>query len=129
VSTHRSLLGALALWATLCVVLLACRGLSGTPVGAEPGNGPARTSLGWEIPPTATAPAAPAAPLPELPAAEPPSAAESGPDPELGHVGMPLRQRRTAWTALVPSWPSDALRRQRLEPSLRLNPGHAPPHA
>nr|WP_257018789.1 hypothetical protein [Stenotrophomonas sp. JAI102] len=114
------------MWATLCVVLLACRGLSGTPVGAEPGNAPAKTSLAWDLSPTATAPDTP---LPELPAAEPLPAAESGPDPELSHVGMPLRQRRTAWTALVPLWPSDALRRQRLEPSLRLNPGHAPPHA
>ncbi|WP_369349709.1 hypothetical protein [Stenotrophomonas sp. JAG2] len=125
-SAHRSLLGALALWATLCVVLLACRGLSGTQVGAEPGNAPARTSLAWDLSPTATAPDTP---LPELPAAEPLSATESGPDPELGHVGLPLRQRRTAWTALAPLWPSDALRRQRLEPSLRLNPGHAPPYA
>jgi len=98
----------------------------GAQRGAEPGKAPARTALAWDISPTATAPAMP---VPELPAAEPPSAAESGPDPELGHVGVPLRQRRTFWTTLVPLWPSDALRRQRLEPSLRLNPGHAPPHA
>lgn len=31
--------------------------------------------------------------------------------------------------AHVPLWPTDALRWQPLEPSLRLNPGHAPPDA
>jgi hypothetical protein len=40
---------------------------------------------------------------------------------------LPAGSYRTPWVAVVPLWPSDALQWQRLDPSLRLNRGHAPP--
>jgi len=127
VSANRSALGIAALWATFCVVLLACGWL-----GAGTGNA-------GSLPAAGTAPAllstgsdeacAPTAPAPERPAAEPSLTAETGPDPEPSPPALPARAHRAPWVAVVPLWRSDALRWQRLEPSLRLNPGHAPPHA
>ncbi|MCF7749666.1 hypothetical protein KQ945_02825 [Bacillus subtilis subsp. subtilis] len=129
-SVTRSAIGVAALWATLCVVLLAAGWLSAgrtgmvsaSPLAAMTGltigandNGPSQTQ--------------PPAPCPEAPASEPNAAAEGCADPEASAAGVRLRLRRTAWVATVPLWPADALRWQRMEPALRLNPGHAPPHA
>jgi len=69
------------------------------------------------------------APCPDPPASELSAATEGGTDPDTSTHGVPLRLRRTPGVAVVPLWPADALRWQRMEPSLRLNPGHAPPHA
>ncbi|WMJ68155.1 hypothetical protein [Stenotrophomonas sp. 24(2023)] len=53
--------------------------------------------------------------------------------PADGDAGTPPVAARavpcTRWVAHVAPWPADALRWHRLEPSLRLNPGHAPPAA
>lgn len=130
-STNRSALGIAALWATLCVVLLACGWLSAGSTGSAgrslaAGQAPAIADAGSTL--WATAPTAPA-PVPELPFAEPSLTAETGPDPEACHPAVLPRLRRVPWVARVPLWRSDALRWQRLEPSLRLNPGHAPPYA
>ncbi|MER2178841.1 MAG: hypothetical protein ABS955_14390 [Stenotrophomonas maltophilia] len=130
-SANRSALGIAALWATLCVVLLACGWLSAGSTGnagrsPAAGQAPATGDAGSTL--RATAPTAPA-PAPELPFAEPSLTAETGPDPEASHPAVLRRLRRAPWVALVPLWRADALRWQRLEPSLRLNPGHAPPYA
>lgn len=127
-SANRSALGLAALWATFCVVLLACGWLTGGGAGnAGPAPAAAHTAglLGADSARQASAPSTPA---PELPA-EPTLAAETGADPEPSPPAVLTQLRRTPWVAVVPLWPSDALRWQRLEPSLRLNPGHAPPHA
>jgi hypothetical protein len=123
VSANRAIVGALALWATLCVVLLACVS-----------HGPARdtqTLIGAQLHAavvgTLNLPPAPA-PAPEMPASEA-AAADTSVDTEFASPLPAARLRRTAWMARVPLWPADALRWQRLEPSLRLNPGHAPPYA
>ena len=132
-SANRSVLGIAALWATLCVVLLACGWLSAGGTGnaarsTATGQTPAIADTGSTL--RVTAPTAPApAPAPELPFAEPSLTAEIGPDPEAAHPAVLPRLRRAPWVALVPLWRADALRWQRLEPSLRLNPGHAPPCA
>ena len=127
-SANRSALGIAALWATFCVVLLACGWLTAdvtgsagmTRAGAEASSSPGADR--------ARQASAPSTPAPELPA-EPSLMVEAGADPEPSQPATPPRMRRTPWVAAVPLWPSDALRRQRLEPSLRLNPGHAPPGA
>lgn len=130
VSATRSAVGVAALWATLCVVLLAAGWLSdaraGVPLAPQAAALPVMALSPADAP--AAMPQAPA-PCPEPPASEPPSATEGGTDPDTSAHGMTLRLRRTAWVAVVPLWPADALRWQRMEPSLRLNPGHAPPHA
>ncbi|MEG2803639.1 hypothetical protein [Stenotrophomonas sp.] len=129
-SSSRSAIGIAALWATLCVVLLAAgwlkpgalaphQALADATLAAEPAQAQGATS----------APTLPSAPAPEIPASEPGAAAEGGADPHADPATVTLRLRRTAWVAVVPLWPADALAWQRMEPSLRLNPGHAPPHA
>lgn len=130
-SANRSVLGIAALWATFCVVLLACGWLSAGSsgnAGRSPATGqtPAIVDAGSTL--RVTAPTAPT-PAPELPFAEPSLTAETGPDPEAGHPAVLPRLSRGPWVARVPLWRADALRWQRLEPSLRLNPGHAPPYA
>lgn len=130
-SANRSALGIAALWATFCVVLLACGWLSAGASGStdvHPAGGHSSALLDAVSARQASAPSAPSAPA-ELPAAEPSLTVESGPDPEPGHHAALPRLRRAPWVAVVPLWSSDALRWQRLEPSLRLNPGHAPPYA
>jgi hypothetical protein len=120
--------GVLALWATLCVALLAC---------AMPGvERPAAVSIGGMhaqvegLKRGVAHAGAPSAPAPDLPASDVPFSAETGADPEpQGPAGSIALLRRTAWVARVPLWPADALHWQRLEPALRLNPGHAPPLA
>ncbi len=129
-SATRSALGVAALWATLCVVLLAAGWLSGTRASVPLAH-PATTLSMLALAPVdaaATLPQAPA-PCPEPPASELSAATEGGTDPDTSTHGVTLRLRRTPWVAVVPLWPADALRWQRMEPSLRLNPGHAPPHA
>ncbi|WP_421568646.1 hypothetical protein [Stenotrophomonas sp. PD6] len=120
-SANRAIVGALALWATLCVVLLACVS-----------HGPARDThalIGAQLhAPVAGTLTLPPVPAPEMPAPET-AAADTCPDTESPSPLPAARVRRTAWVARVPLWPADALRWQRLEPSLRLNPGHAPPYA
>ena len=130
-SANRTARGLAALWATFCVVLLACGWLSAGSsgnAGRSPvaGQTPAIVDAGSML--RVTAPTAPA-PAPELPFAEPSLTAETGPDAEAGHPAVLPRLRRAPWVARVPLWRADALRWQRLEPSLRLNPGHAPPYA
>ena len=122
-------LGVFALWATLCVVLLACA----WPGAARNATGNASPGLIDVVSAPLHAasvgtPSLPSPPAPELPAAEPP-AIDTASDAETAPHAAPSRLLRRAWVAVVPLWPSDALRWQRLEPSLRLNPGHAPPQA
>lgn len=122
-------LGVLALWAALCVVLLACA----WPGAARNATGNASPGLIVTVsaPPHAVSvgtPSLPPAPAPEVPAAESP-AIDTASDAETASHSAPSRLPRRAWVAVVPLWPSDALRWQRLEPALRLNPGHAPPQA
>lgn len=129
-SATRYALGVAALWATLCVVLLAAGWLSGARASVPLAN-PATTLSMLALAPVdaaATLPQAPA-PCPEPPASEQAAATEGGADPDTSAAGVTLRLRRTAWVAVVPLWPADALLWQRMEPSLRLNPGHAPPYA
>lgn len=129
-SATRSALGVAALWATLCVVLLAAGWLSGARASV-PLVHPATTLSMLALAPVdaaATLPQAPA-PCPEPPASEQAAATEGGADPDTSAAGVTLRLRRAAWVAVMPLWPADALRWQRMEPSLRLNPGHAPPYA
>lgn len=129
-SATRSALGVAALWATLCVVLLAADWLSGARASvplAPPAVALSVLALA-PVDAAATLPQAPA-PCPEPPASEQVAATEGGADPDTSAAGVTLRLRRTAWVAVVPLWPADALRWQRMEPSLRLNPGHAPPYA
>lgn len=128
-SANRSALGIAALWATFCVVLLACGWLSAgasSRTDFSPAAGHSPSLLDADAARHACAPSTPA---PELPAAEPSLKGETGPDPEASHPAVLPRGRRAPWVAVVPLWRSDALRWQRLEPSLRLNPGHAPPYA
>jgi hypothetical protein len=130
VSATRSALGVAALWATLCVVLLAAGWLSGARASvslAPPAVALSVLALA-PVDATTTLPQTPA-PCPEPPASEQAAATEGGADPDTSAAGVTLRLRRPAWVAVVPLWPADALRWQRMEPSLRLNPGHAPPHA
>jgi hypothetical protein len=130
VSATRSALGVAALWATLCVVLLAAGWLSGARASvplAPPAVALSVLALA-PVDAAATLPQAPA-PCPEPPASEQAAATEGGADPDTSAAGVTLRLRRAAWVAVVPLWPADALRWQRMEPSLRLNPGHAPPYA
>ncbi len=128
-SANRSALCIAALWATLCVVLLACGWLSAGATGSTTFNPAAGHSPASLDAVSARQASAPSAPAPELPGAEPSLTTEPGPDPEASHTAVLPRLRRTPWVAVVPLWRSDALRWQRLEPSLRLNPGHAPPYA
>lgn len=128
-SANRSALGIAGLWATFCVVLLACGWLSVGATGSSTFNPAAGYSPASLDAVSARQASAPSTPVPELPAAEPSLTAETGPDPEASHAAVLPRLRRAPWVAVVPLWRSDALRWQRLEPSLRLNPGHAPPYA
>ncbi|MGH8039504.1 MAG: hypothetical protein ACREPC_11680 [Stenotrophomonas sp.] len=120
-SANRAIVGALALWATLCVVLLACAT-----------HGPARDThalIGVQLHAAVAGTLnLPPAPAPEMPVSDP-AAADTSVDTESPSPLPAARLRRTAWVARVPLWSADALRWQRLEPSLRLNPGHAPPYA
>lgn len=125
-SANRSAIGVVALWATFCVVLLAAPWLSGGY----------RLDVTAVIGPSHAASAAsdsrskrPPAPGPGAPVAEAKAAANSAGDPDATAIHLTLRPCRTAWVARVPLWPADALHRQRMEPALRLNPGHAPPYA
>lgn len=130
VSATRSALGVAALWATLCVVLLAAGWLSTGRAGSTSASPTAATTaLAISASDAAHGPSQPSAPCPEAPASEPGPAAESSADPEPAAASVTARLRRTAWVAVVPLWPADALRWQRMEPALRLNPGHAPPYA
>lgn len=53
---------------------------------------------------------------------------EAPADSEAGDAqDMPAGRCHGHWIAQVALWPADALRRHPTEPSLRLNPGHAPP--
>lgn len=54
---------------------------------------------------------------------------ETGGDADSDSTAIRRASHRTPWIARVPLWRADALRWQRLEPALRLNPGHAPPYA
>lgn len=126
-SANRSALGLAALWATFCVVLLACGWLTAGGAGTAGPAAAAAHTAGLLSADSARQASAPSTPAPELPA-EPTLAAETGADPEPSAPAVLAQLRRTPWVAVVPLWPSDALRWQRLEPSLRLNPGHAPPH-
>lgn len=126
-SANRSAVGVVALWATFCVVLLAAAWLSGghrssaaEAIGPSHASSATASDSRLKLPP---------APCPEAPVAETKAAAESAADPEATAGHLRLRPRRAAWVARVPLWPADALRWQRMEPALRLNPGHAPPYA
>ncbi|MGB9101104.1 MAG: hypothetical protein WCC51_10780 [Stenotrophomonas indicatrix] len=72
-----------------------------------------------------------AAPLPAPSSDECPHHAVPAPEPPLdGEGSTPCAgdaPPRAALVAHIPLWHSDALRWQRHDPSLRLNPGHAPP--
>lgn len=72
-----------------------------------------------------------AAPLPAPSSDECPHHAVPAPEPPLdgesGTLCTGAAPPRAALVAHVPLWHSDALRWQRHDPSLRLNPGHAPP--
>jgi hypothetical protein len=130
VSATRYALGVAALWATLCVVLLAAGWLSGARAGIPLVPQASALSAMALSPDNAAVPLPQApAPCPEPPASELSAATEGGTDPDTSTHGVTLRLRRTPWVAVVPLSPADALRWQRMEPSLRLNPGHAPPHA
>lgn len=130
VSAIRYALGVAALWATLCVVLLAAGWLSGARAGIPLVPQASALSAMALSPDNAAVPLPQApAPCPDPPASELSAATEGGTDPDTSTHGVPLRLRRTPGVAVVPLWPADALRWQRMEPSLRLNPGHAPPHA
>lgn len=128
-SATRSAIGVVALWATFCVVLLAAgwlgAGRSGT---ASTGTGPVLALLQATGADGDGRLKSPPAPCPEAPVTDT-KAAEHGADPETSTAQPTLRLRRPAWVAVVPLWPADALRWQRMEPALRLNPGHAPPDA
>lgn len=71
------------------------------------------------------------APLPAPSSDECPHHAAPAPEPPLDGEGSTpctgAAPPRAALVAHVPLWHSDALRWQRHDPSLRLNPGHAPP--
>lgn len=128
-SANRSALGIAALLATFCVVLLACGWLSTGGAGNAGLTLTAGHATALQDAGSARQASAPSAPAPELPTAEPSLKGETGPDPESCHTTVVARLPRAPWVAVVPLWRADALRRQRLEPSLRLNPGHAPPYA
>jgi hypothetical protein len=123
----RSAIGVAALWATFCVVLLAAGWLSGGQTDARPGPASHALALLADAADSRSGPALPA-PAPEAPAGEP-SVLEAGADPESSPDAVSPRLRRSAWVAVVPRWPAGALAWQRMEPALRLNPGHAPPRA
>lgn len=120
-SANRVLFGAFALWATLCVVLLACAGTGKARV-SQPPTGAQFQAL------VTSGPGQPLAPSPDLPATET-AAPDHATDTDSASAPASASSGRGAWVAKVPLWPSDALRWHRLEPSLRLNPGHAPPRA
>ncbi len=130
VSLARSAIGVVALWATFCVVLLAAGWLS-TGAAASVQDGPGRLSPQVEAAAMAThtGQKAPSLPCPDAPASENSAKSDKGADSEPGSAAAPLPLRRNAWVAVIPLWPADALRWQRMEPALRLNPGHAPPIA
>lgn len=71
------------------------------------------------------------APLPAPSGDECPHHAAPAPEPPVdGEGGTPCAGTappRAALVAHIPLWHSDALRWQLHDPSLRLNPGHAPP--
>lgn len=126
----RSAIGVAALWATFCVVLLAAGWLSHGVAGGIQGS-PAGSLAQREAstPATDTELKQPSRPVPEAPASEPSAKSDKSADPESDSAAVALRLRRSDWVAVIPLWPADALRWQRMEPSLRLNPGHAPPTA
>lgn len=130
VSAIRSAIGVAALWATFCVVLLGAGWLSGARTSGP--LAPSTVALSVlalaPVDAAATLPQAPS-PCPEPLASEQAAATEGGADPDTSAEGVSLRLRRAPWVAVVPLWPADALRWQRMEPALRLNPGHAPPYA
>lgn len=129
-SSTRSAIGVAALWTTFCVVLLAAGWLKWGDAGVvRDGTVPALAQAEAASRSAGSIPTLPPAPCPEAPASEPGAAAESGADPESSSAAATLRLRRSAWIAVIPLWPADALRWQLMEPSLRLNPGHAPPTA
>lgn len=72
-----------------------------------------------------------AAPLPSPAGDECPQHAVPAPEPPLDGEGQGpcpgTAPARAALVAHIPLWPSDALRWQLHDPSLGLNPGHAPP--
>ncbi|WP_314101491.1 hypothetical protein [uncultured Stenotrophomonas sp.] len=121
--------GAFALWATLCVVLLACAwpGSARTQASSDSQAQLIGTPAGQHAV-DASVPGQPGTPVPETPSADKPGA-DATADAEAGGPIPAARPKRAAWVAAVPLWPADALRWQRLEPSLRLNPGHATPRA
>jgi hypothetical protein len=111
-------------------VLLACVLLTGAlaaptstgsmPVMAAP-HGVAAASI---TPPPSRMPSTP---CPDTAPGEGAAALETLTDAAPVPGALPAGSYRTPWVAVVPLWPSDALQWQRLDPSLRLNPGHAPP--
>ncbi|QIO87297.1 hypothetical protein [Stenotrophomonas maltophilia] len=126
---RRRRFGIAALWATLCVVLLglAWPGDSGRP--GAPGRPAAAVEAAGHSTLDLVSHAQPApAPVPEgVHAAR--LGSETGGDAESDSTAIRRASHRTPWIARVPLWRADALRWQRLEPALRLNPGHAPPYA
>ncbi|QGL96202.1 hypothetical protein ACS0OX_04965 [Stenotrophomonas pavanii] len=90
------------------------------------GNGPA--AHGWQAHADGLQQAMP---LPAPPVDECPHHAAPAPEPPLDGEGAApctaLAPPRAVLVAHIPLWRSDALRWQRHDPALRLNPGHAPP--
>lgn len=130
VSLTRSAIGVVALWATFCVVLLATGWLNtGATRGVQDGPGPLAQQVEAAAMATDTGQKAPSLPCPDAPASENSAKSDASADTEPGSAAALFPLRRNAWVAAIPLWPADALRWQRMEPSLRLNPGHAPPTA
>ncbi|WP_312237653.1 hypothetical protein [Stenotrophomonas sp.] len=129
-SLARSAIGVVALWATFCVVLLAVGWLStGATSGAQHGPGRLAPQVATTAMASDAGQKAPSLPCPDAPASENSAKGDKSGDAEPERAAAPLPLRRNAWVAVMPLWPADALRWQRMEPSLRLNPGHAPPNA
>jgi hypothetical protein len=126
---RRPSFGIAALWATLCVVLLGLAwlgdsgrpGALGSPAAAFEAPCHSALSVLSHVPPAP-------APGPEAVHAASLSS-ETGGDAESDSSATRRASHRAPWIARVPLWRADALRWQRLEPALRLNPGHAPPYA
>ncbi len=130
VSLARSAIGVVALWAAFCVVLLAAGWLNtGATRGVQDGPGPLAQQVESGAMATDTGQKAPSLPCPDAPASENCAKSDASADTEPGSAAALFPLRRNAWVAVIPLWPADALRWQRMEPSLRLNPGHAPPTA
>ena len=130
VSLARSAIGVVALWATFCLVLLAAGWLNtGATQGVQDGSGRIAPHVEVAAMATDAGQKAPSLPCPDTPASENSAKSDKSGDPEPERAAAPLPLRRNAWVAPIPLWPADALRWQPMEPSLRLNPGHAPPTA